>query len=252
MAGNNFFSALTAHARKLYKFKQRYSLGGVNEVSFPGNVSRLHNGVCMGVAIAWLEERLAYSNSWRHQVGRALHITSKSQRDFMPDRNVPEERTHRRNSGTVMRKGAPNQLYYSAHGTSRALQQRGMNERTVEAGGAMKPIPTGPAHQPTITNFAAAMADACASERLSVGTGVVFEFNVYENGAYTGGHAAAAHRSHGNQLQFFDANIGAYQVFNVRPFFDAYEKGYSEGRHWDLQFERSGRSDAWTYVSMTA
>ena len=245
------FAALSTHGTKLYKFQQRKSFGEITQANFPTDFEHVSAGICMGVVLAWVKERLSSSNNWRHRALVATHFRNRPGYDFMPNRR-PATEIHTRNAAT-MRAAAQNQIVYSQEGLTEALRLFSLNERhSVESKGAMRATPEPGSNLPHIADVAGAMTDAVAPERLSAGTAVIFQVSIYDldNGNYLAGHAVAAYRSHGNHLFFFDPNIGAYQVVRPAEFMQAWVAGCRTGRNWRVEFDVRDRTkrNGWTYL----
>jgi hypothetical protein len=67
----------------------------------------------------------------------------------------------------------------------------------------------------------------------------VIELDVH-GASRRGGHAIGMYRSRGQNLYFFDPNVGVYQLRNVAGFMQAWLEGYRNGRGWTFSAFRSG------------
>lgn len=221
--GRNF-SALEKHGRREYKFAQADSYGLVNKESMQANYSdKLANGVCMGVTLNWIKEKLAASNSLVRPNGRLLtsdvkrfsnplNPVSRLRAGLSPAKgSVLEKLSDKGKSGvrnqTTMLYGAITHGSVVSGGRSQVARDLGLQpsayepQTLVTKGADFSPI---------------RVAGACisfAGSGLPKGNAVLVEIDRCDGP----GHAIAFYRSRGGVLYFFDSNAGVYSIFESQP-----------------------------------
>src|SRR6186713_889520 len=119
------FAALSNHGTKLYKFQQRKSFGEITQQNFPNDYEHVSGGICMGVVLAWVRERLSSSNTWKHRALVTVKFRDRPGYDFLPN-GRPATETHTRNA-TTMRAAAQHQITYAKEGFGDALRLFSLN-----------------------------------------------------------------------------------------------------------------------------
>lgn len=217
------FSALNRFGHREYLFAQADSYSLVTR-----HYPKLDHGVCMGVVLNWIREKLTTSHGLLRQKGLLSRSLPGSQpnsfsHSLNPLKRMREE-TATRNQ-TAMLSGAMVQATYYARGNnpSAVALELGLIEGDYSPLAKSQKGPP-PSHLP-VRLHAESMADA--AEHLSRGMAILIELQPAEgDGA---GHSIAFYRSRGNTLYFFDPNAGVYTIpnaGNILPFIQAWLNVY--------------------------
>jgi hypothetical protein len=224
------WSLLNPHARRKYKFIQAESYAGVTDYF----ANRMPGGVCMGVVMNWIKEKLTTSDSLfrttgplrssqERQFSNPVNPITRLQRGISPPANSlaaslidKKSRSGERNRG-AMSDGALNQHFYNQHGTSTLAG--GLDLMTEDRFDPKAEVTRKETVNPNGSTTYSAVRDDTASIRnaalgLPRGMAVLIEVvRTQGPGLPTGGgHAIAFYRSRGNTLYFFDPNAGVYEV----------------------------------------
>jgi hypothetical protein len=190
------FSALSEHAIRRYRFAQ----GDAIHLVLPA----FSNGVCMGIVLNWIKEKLSTSNGFLRLDGPVLKLTKKnfanpsSSNSILMNSRIDQRNKHITKAGSVTHTTYVNE---SRDGAARKLN-------LVAASYEPKIIPKqGPAPaflQECITDETIAQTGI----NLPKGHAVIIEV---ENEKHDG-HVIAFYRSRGGTLYFFDPNAGVYEI----------------------------------------
>lgn len=214
------WSPLSRYGSRDYKFIQRDSYNDFLNLQFPG-------GVCMGVAMNWIQERLTTSNGFFRPEG---HLRNPVTRHFANPLNplarlqegisVPghsllkntlgrsgifeKGKSGTRNqSGMLL--GAQSHFIYSRRGVDGLAQQLGLVEDNSHAASPW-------VERDPISNMPRRREDATiASAAVTLPNGHAMLIELKQEGAGAG-HAIAWYRSRHGTLYFFDPNAGVYTV----------------------------------------
>lgn len=189
---------------------------------------RFDNGVCLGIAMGWIKEKLSTSNSVYKSKGRLF--SSEARRFSTPSnpitllkrgvspsansslRRLTPERYKKtsavRNEGAVL-DGAHNQDIYRISGVA-ALSSHlrlGASDYTVS--------PKVRRGEGNVAERLHAESIAAAAQDLPKGEAILFEVEAMRDTGLVG-HAVAFYKSAGDTLYFFDANAGVYEIPEYR------------------------------------
>jgi hypothetical protein len=234
------FTALKAHAVKVYKFTQGKTLPHlphkvgtdgdvINEVNFSDDeFESLQSGVCASLAAAWLREKLTSpdalafagpSSGSAIHTGKNLATTVPAALKYLDYKSSVGEQLH-----------ASNNYILGLHGLSESAKTSNFNvvktdrvptvERSRQRDGTVYEKKT----FTNVTNALDTLVNACDVRYLTKGRGVYISVTMTSTtpAKRGGGHAVAAYRSRGKTLYFFDPNCGVYEVHDVRGFFRAW------------------------------
>lgn len=229
MGNDHFYHEMKSHALKTYKFAQRHSL--------PEGQSR---GVCLGVTLLWIWEKLSTSHDVASRIGRDERIFPRLP-DSYNNVTLPHTR-HSVNVSTMLMGG--NIVRDIERGDDISPAERACGLESLDD--VSIPIVTRrsteniPEHDvvETLTNM--------VRMALPKGHAICVEIEV----AGSSGHAIGVYRSRGATLHFFDSNAGAYEVTPGReqPFFQAW-KNSVEKRGWRIGLlVRHGDDRSWYHV----
>jgi hypothetical protein len=225
------FSTLERHARREYKFAQRDSNGLINQETMLANYSdKLAHGVCMGVVLNWIKEKLSTSNSLVRRDGRLLSTSSKRfanpinpisrlSAGISPAKgSVLEKFLDKGKSGvrnqTTMLSGAMTQSAYisgGSSGRSSVARELGLQPSSYVPEGLTQIDPENASIYKPLRVADASIA--AAGTGLPKGNAVLIEIDQIKGA----GHAIAFYRSRGGVLYFFDPNAGVYSIFESQP-----------------------------------
>jgi hypothetical protein len=221
------WNRLNEFGRREYKFAQRDSFDEIRRQV--GN--DFDSGVCMGVTVDWIYEKLTTSNGLFRQNGpllafvprhfsNTLNPLKRLKQGISPSGGsmlagrVEKGKSGKRNEATMFN-GALNHLAYR-RGDVRALENiLGFVKSEYEAQPSIYKGPH-PAYS-TILRVADSIADAAIG--LPKGEALLIEVEhtkTKEGEPGSGGHAIAFYKSRGNTLYFFDSNAGTYQIPSYR------------------------------------
>jgi hypothetical protein len=209
------FTGLTAFANKEYKFKQAKSKGLADSV----HGDDAAHGVCFGLVMMWVREKLTTTGSWY----RVQH------KNFSPGHGGD---VHDRNAITMLQ-AAEYQLHGRKQGDDKVATYLGLRPVEPDIQLVVRPDRN---YNPEVQIFETLVRVAKA---LRSGQAVVIELDVH-GASRRGGHAIGMYRSRGQNLYFFDPNVGVYQLRNVAGFMQAWLEGYRNGRGWTFSAFRSG------------
>jgi hypothetical protein len=257
------FSALNKYGRREYKFAQADSYGQINAEVMGTNYSdNLQNGVCMGVVLNWVKEKLATSNGLLRRDGPLLNPTTKQfsnplnpfsrlDKGISPSKSSPmnkfidKGKSGPRNESTMLA-GAMTHSAYLAKSTHTVARELGLIEAAHDPRPKVKPGDS---------NIPVRIEDetiGAAGMDLPKGNAIVIELQQRERSG--SGHAIAFYRSRGGTLYFFDPNAGVYEVFqseasNVLKFVQAWLEVYvrensiiwqTASNNWCAVYNRTG------------
>ena len=231
------FSALNNYAQREYKFSQRasYRLVGQHYPAFP-------SGVCMGITMNWVREKLTTSNglfrsdgllwnSTSREFSRPLDPVTRLRQGISPSERHPmggliaKGKSGPRNEQAMLHGAGSHAIYAQENQLSTLINHL----QIVESGYiAYERTTRGPAPDfiPE-TNHAETIADAARD--LPKGNALLIELSPSTRDGL--GHTIAFYRSRGNHLYFFDPNAGVYKISPskssntldfVRAWLDAY------------------------------
>ncbi|WP_322029006.1 YopT-type cysteine protease domain-containing protein [Paraburkholderia sp. J76] len=252
------FRALNKYAHREYKFVQRESYSQV-EANYGKTMS---NGVCMGVVLNWVKEKLTTSNGLRRSDGPLLNPAtrrfSNSLNPLSRIRNGISPPTHSvlgklmgkqpdeprgRKSGprneTAMLEGAHTQKDYRHKAFDQLVSDlklvRGAykpDEKTRQVVYSGKNEHTGRPNRLYLSERAHDEMIAMAGHDLPKGNAIVLDLKQQAEGP---GHAVAFYKSRGGTLYFFDPNAGVYEISrphgkNLSGFVQAWLEVYTNDR----------------------
>jgi hypothetical protein len=224
------WSVLNRHARRKYKFIQAESYAGVTDYF----ANRMPDGVCMGVAMNWIKEKLTTSDSLfrttgplrssqERQFSNPLNPITRLQRGISPAANsvaanlIDKKSKSGERNRAAMSEGALKQHFFSQHGTS--MLAIGLDLMTYDRYAPKAEVTRKEIVNANGSTTYIAERDDTASIRnaaldLPRGMAVLIEVVRTKSPALPtgGGHAIAFYRSRGNTLYFFDPNAGVYEV----------------------------------------
>ena len=210
------FTALRGFASKQYKFHQRKSI----ELAVERYGDDASSGVCMGVAMMWVQEKFTTTGAFWHPM---------QNKDFSPGRGGD---VHTRNAETMLR-GAGYQMLYNQRGAAALATHLGLRDATFDIRAVVQPDN---GNRPEVRLLDTLVR---VGEDLPEGGAAVIELAV-RHASGDGGHAIAVYRSRGRHLYFFDPNVGVYQVRDIAGFMQAWIDGCRYGRGWTLSPFRQG------------
>jgi hypothetical protein len=230
------WSLLKPYAHREYKFVQKDSNQGVRDAYPPKQYPGLQNGVCMGVTMHWIKEKLCTSNSWWRREGPLRY---RVDRDFSNPLN-PRERLRQgiappsgslaakvlpkkvanQNAGQLSTSGERNREAMTRAANSHFIYQQNHSADVLATHLRLRedldyaPMPKNDkgANNLPVRLHAETIRDA--AYELPRGRAMLIEL---EQPSVPGrqkppGHAIAFYRSRGNSLYFFDPNAGVYEV----------------------------------------
>ena len=242
------FSSLNKYGHREYKFVQSGSFGKVNAETM-GESFRpefVTSGVCLGVALTWVNERLKTSNGLFRPNGP---LRSTSTRQFSTPLNpfarltpglsppkgslmarfMDKGKSHTRNAQAMLDGAWVQSDYASTRDTGMAADNLGLIASTHQA--------PAPKIMKGAGNLPERVEDLTISEAahgLPAGSAMTVELEQPLKPGQEkkgGGHMVAFYRSHGGTLYFFDPNAGVYQIngeSNVLGFVQAWLNVYVE------------------------
>jgi hypothetical protein len=209
------FSALNRHGRRDYEFVQGDSYKLVQQ----RYGSEMKNGVCMGIVLNWVKEKLTTSNGALRPTGTLLNSAERrfstppagsSMPKWIGKQPAPKQDIGARNEATTLMGGMTHK-YYQDKGADRnsAARKLGLLAGKYQPAPKAHPSNDGTYKPEHITDEAIAKT----AEELPKGNAIVIELQ--QDGAGSG-HAIAFYNSRGGTLYFFDPNAGVYEI--LRPF----------------------------------
>jgi hypothetical protein len=237
------FSALNQYARRVYEFRQGDSMGRVNQDEMHQHYDPRMTaiGVCTGVALHWIKEKLTTTQGVRrlYQSPRREFRTNAWLPFFHP--KMPG------NPGRHQRTTVAAAYTHSAYlnGTiDVAANEIGLTFTFDRVNPAKRP----PGHESTAKPFDDLDIAKAASD-LKCGSAVLIEvIGTQQDNGSRNGHSIAFYRSRGNALHFFDPNAGVYELYSngqktVLDFVKAWMQAYRDSDNiiWSLPAENWGR-----------
>lgn len=217
------FNGLRQYGTKVYKLQQHKSLDFVDVRQFGDDRTLLDGGMCMGIVMLWLREKLTTTNSaW-----------GPSPSMFVG--GEPTSREHHQRNGAIMESAALVQIQY----------MKGFSDtRAAGVRLGLRPIDIAPASSmrlgydqaqlrraSRVAEPTRAIVDGVAS--LAMAHGAIFECSIYAAERLLGRHAIGLYRSRGNKPYFFDPRCGVYQVHEVERFVRTWADAYA-ARGWTI------------------
>ncbi|MEM5314896.1 YopT-type cysteine protease domain-containing protein [Paraburkholderia sp. JHI869] len=233
------FRALNRYAHREYKFVQRDSYAQVR-ARYRADMA---DGVCMGVVLNWVKEKLSTSNGLRRvegplrnptvqQFSNPLNPLTRIRQGISPPTHSllgklmgkQPGQPHSRKSGprneNTMLDGAHTQANYRYKSRDDLVSDLGLvpgkhvpKEKMRQEQFAEKNARTGYTAQRIIAVRADDEMLAEAGENLPKGNAIVLDLKQEAGGP---GHAVAFYKSRGGTLYFFDPNAGVYEI--SRPY----------------------------------
>jgi hypothetical protein len=186
------------------------------------NHRHLEHGICAGLSVNWLKEKLTTSNSrFRPAPKNFVRSPSASRID------------------SIMHAGALQQLI---HGRDFTTLSALLDTHGIDTDELAIPQRKGADHTPY------PLIDKgfeCACAAMKPGEGTLMVSSVYQAGARLGGHATALYKSHGGKLYFFDPNVGAYTVNDPAQFVAAWAASYA-ARNQSVAIDGGGNDGFFT------
>lgn len=182
------------------------------------NYRHLEHGICAGLTVNWLREKLTLSNSvFRPSPKQFVHSPSPGRLEQIMHAGAVQQLSHGRD-------GVRLSELLGTHGidTAQLTVKQGMDAN-------LAPFPL----------IDKGFEQACAAMRR--GDGMLMVTSVHENGGRIGGHATAMYKSHGDKVYFFDPNAGAYHVDKPAQFVQAWIASFAT-RHRTVAMD-SGTGD---------
>ena len=216
------WSRLNGYGQREYKFSQKASFSPIKV----RHGDQFNSGVCMGVTMNWIKEKLSTSNSLLKANGRLRNsqprqfsnplnpITRLKQGISPPTNSVLAKRLKKGKSGArneqAMLDGAHSHGIYSGNvqvlSAALGLGASSYSPKVkVRKGSGPEYLPEG-MHPETIAE---------AGVRLPKGQALLIEIDhtkVNSQDHETAGHGVAFYRSAGDTLYFFDPNAGVYRI----------------------------------------
>jgi hypothetical protein len=242
------FSSLNKYGRREYKFVQEGTFGKVNAENMGErfNPELVSGGICLGVTLVWIKERLETSNglfrrngpfraTTARQFSTPLNPFTRLSRGLSPPKGsllskfIGKGKSHVRNQQAML-DGAWVQLdYLEKRDTSMAADKIGLVACTHQ--------PPDPSIRKSKHNLPERVQDVTISDAarsLPQGSAMTIELRQPlkpDQERRGGGHMVAFYRSHGGTLHFFDPNAGVYQIHGessilefVKAWLDVYVK----------------------------
>ena len=220
------WTALNEHGKRQYKFVQKDSIAEVQK-QFP---NQFDQGVCMGVSMNWIKEKLSTSHGLlkpngppRSSVSREFAATRnpmKRLKDASPSTGRSEKmfpylskgKSGRRNQEAMVN-GARSQRTYLSGTSANGGNVRVLSTHLglVESGLHVEPKNVrGKNNDPERLH---AESIARAAGELGKGEALLIELEQKREGnERPSGHAVAFYKSSGDTLYFFDPNAGVYEI----------------------------------------
>jgi hypothetical protein len=233
------FSALNKHAHREYKFVQADSYRQVSETYG----TAMDGGVCMGVVLNWVKEKLSTSRGPLRPDGPlrnpAVKHFSNPVNPFSRIRNgispptdsalgklmgkqpgEPRGRKSGARNEATMLEGAKTQESYLYKTTDELVAELNLHqggytpeEKTRKVKYVAQNAGTGRPQESFVAERVDDATIAGAGEQLPKGNAIVLDLKQEAGGP---GHAVAFYRSRGGTLYFFDPNAGVYEI--SRPY----------------------------------
>ena len=229
------FRALDKHAHREYKFVQADSYRQVTET----HGSDMSGGVCMGVVLNWVQEKLSTSNGLIHRDGplrnpaikhfsNPLNPLSRIRNGISPPTDSllgkligkqpgqPRGRKSGARNEATMLEGAKTQEIYRYKTSDQLVDELKLvpggytpEEKTHKVKYVEPNAGTGRPQEKFIAERADDAMIAGAGEQLPKGNAIVLDLKQQTGGS---GHAIAFYKSRGGTLYFFDPNAGVYEI----------------------------------------
>jgi hypothetical protein len=265
------WSLLKPYAHREYKFVQKDSYAGVRDSYPPERFPDMQNGVCMGVAMHWIKEKLNTSNSlWRKEGPLRYRVP----RDFsnplnprerlrqgisppagsltakvLPKKAADEDRGQLSTSGErnreAMNRAANSHFIYQQNHSADVLATHLRLREDLD----YAPMPKNEkgANNLPVRLHAETIRDA--AHELPRGRAMLIELEQPRTPGKEKppGHAIAFYRSRGNALYFFDPNAGVYEVApttqpNILGLVNAWFRVYREDADKPVTWETAPNS----------
>jgi hypothetical protein len=200
------------------------------------------DGVCAGLVINWLLEKMSTSNGFRASIARAFG--GGTSRSFYGAATPGRQEA-------VLRSGRRAQQAYEAAGlrTMRySLAEAGLqvddattghaNTSSLNPSGALV-MGRGDANRP-VARVVESLVQAASEFLLSKGCGLIVGITLDR-----GGHTVGIYRSHGSNIHFFDPNIGVFKVRDLSAFLESWLDYY---RFKSITVRLDTRDETFIYV----
>lgn len=211
------FAELKRHAKQTSIYQQRFAIGEMYDTNFQGidekqkipvsDQSRLKDGMCAGVTLKWLQEKLGGSNSvFRRSAKDFVHSPTLAQITNLRISAAVAQIDHDKNMISLV------ELLERNHVTATPMKEYKNKDRG--------PAPEHMAYTDIPINFVRICRD------MQKGSGVLMRTTIKDKSGNTGHHATAIYKSRGGSLHFFDPNAGSYKIKNPAEFIKAWVETY--------------------------
>jgi hypothetical protein len=219
MGTNHFYSELSIHGIKVYKFQQRKF----------SNVDRLGAGVCLPLTLLWIKEKLTedrastrlgfHKSRFKPKEQQQEHTQNEStiEKALALDLRVGSENRHGRIAEVLRIKQVDCYVDHQSFRNLDLLPQPSLLLSMIELSNKLK------------INHAAAVS-------FSVG------------GAGASRHIVAFYRGKAEELDFFCPNVGAYRILRPLDFCRSYIDGSENRPGWGKLTIPLGHSQAWCTI----